>query len=250
MRLIWTGIVVGALAGSTASGAAQGSWTPQASPSPPPAPPVYGPPAPPSPPPPLRQGKERPAAPLRSPSSWMTTDDYPAESLRANEQGTTAFRATVGPDGIATDCAITASSGFAGLDDTACRLVKERGQFSPALDKKGKPITGTWASRFKWVLPEPKIMPAPQPNVDVMTFIVEPDGSATECARNGSGSGFGRDQGPCGYGQVFEPYKDLAGNPVRRKVSLTLSVVVTDPAAPPPVAAPAVPAPRPKRRKP
>lgn len=249
MRLIWTGIAIGVMAGSAAPGIAQGSWTPQASPSPAPPPLVYVPPAPPPPPPAPRSPKERPATPISNPGTWVTSDDYPTESLRADAQGTTAFRLTIGPDGRVTACDVTATSGFPQLDETACRLMSERGRFSPALDRKGKPTTGSYANRFKWVLPATKIEPFSQ----LKSFIVEPDGTATNCQSlaNGVSDAESDRSMPCNGTVMVIPYTDADGKPVRRKVTLKVSLTVTDPdAVLPPLAAPPPPPPKPKRRKP
>ena len=249
MRLVIHGIFATGLAGIAQIAAAQGIWQPQASPSPSP-PPVYAtPPAPPA-PAPAPSGKERPARPVTNPGTWVTNDAYPAESARNREQGTTAFRLSIDPAGQVTACTITSSSGYDRLDIAACKLMQLNGRFSPALDKKGKPTTGTWASRFKWVLPEPELMPVPQPFVDMVSFIIEADGSATECLHSGPGP-LSKAVSPCGDGKVFEPPRDAAGNLVRRKVTAKISLEVTDPdAIPPPVAAPPPPVPKPKRRKP
>ena len=249
MRLVIAGIFVTGLAGLAQAATAQGNWQPQASPSP--QPPVYT--AVPPPPAPPRSGKEQPTRPKGNPGTWVTDDDYPAESLRNDEQGTTGFRLTIGPDGLVTACDITLSSGSALLDETACRLMSERGRFLPALDKKGKPTTGTWASRFRWVLPEPEPMKI-EAFSQLKSFIVETDGTATQCQSLANGvSDLELDKGmPCNRTAMVVPFTDADGKPVRRKVTLTVSLTVTDPAAPPPPVAvtPPPPAPKPKRRKP
>ena len=43
--------------------------------------------------------------------SLVSQDDYPAAALRANEQGTVAFRLDVGNDGRVRNCTIVSSSG-------------------------------------------------------------------------------------------------------------------------------------------
>ena len=246
MRLVIAGIFVTGLAGMAQAATAQGNWQPQATPSPPP--PIYT--AVPPPPAPARSGKEQPARPITNPGTWVTDDAYPAESLRNDEQGTTAFRLTIDPTGRVTACAITSSSGYDRLDIKACELMQANGRFSPALDRKGKPTTGSWASRFKWVLPKPELVPVPKPFADTISFIIEADGTATECVHLGPGP-LSKAASPCGDGQVFEPPRDGAGNPVRRKVTAKVSFEVTDPdAVPPPIAVVSPPVPKPKRRKP
>lgn len=129
--------------------------TTQAPPPPPvqqlPAPaPIVAPAAPPAPPPPP---PPKQAVPKGNPGGWVTNDDYPTRAMREERQGTTGFRLTVGPDGRPTDCTITSSSGSPDLDSTACSLLMRRAKFTPAT-QDGKPVTGTWSSRFRWVIPD------------------------------------------------------------------------------------------------
>jgi protein TonB len=96
------------------------------------------------------------AAPAESadpPARTYTTDvDYPPAALRAREQGTVEFRATVGPEGRVTECTITHSSGSASLDAATCELMRTRARFTPAREN-GNPTSETINSRFRWVLP-------------------------------------------------------------------------------------------------
>lgn len=113
---------------------------------PPPAP--VAAPAPPPPPPPQRANP----VPRGNPGRWVSNDDYPSRAIREEAQGTVRFTLTVGPDGRASDCQVTSSSGNSSLDETACRLLRQRSRFDPKLDSAGNPTTGTWSSSFRWVL--------------------------------------------------------------------------------------------------
>jgi TonB family protein len=84
----------------------------------------------------------------------FSSDDYPAEALRAGEQGTVAFQLEVGADGSVAACTVTSSSGSASLDSTTCRLLRERARFTPARDSSGKPVSDTVVSRITWRIPE------------------------------------------------------------------------------------------------
>lgn len=112
---------------------------------PPPAP--VAAPAPPPPPP-----KRANPVPKGSASRWVSNDDYPSRAIREEAQGTVRFTLTVGPDGRVSDCTVTGSSGNSTLDDTACRLLRQRARFDPKLDSEGNPTTGTWSSSFRWQL--------------------------------------------------------------------------------------------------
>jgi protein TonB len=84
----------------------------------------------------------------------FSTDDYPAAAQRNGDQGTTAVRLTIGPDGRVSDCAVTSSSGSSSLDSTTCNILRRRARFTPAKDQAGNPISDSTSTRIKWVLPE------------------------------------------------------------------------------------------------
>lgn len=109
------------------------------------------PPGPPPPPPPARTFE--PARAHANLGTYVSNADYPDSAIRNEEQGTTRFRLSVGPDGRVTDCAVTGSSGSSALDAATCRLMKSRARFSPARDSNGNPTTDSVASAIHWVLP-------------------------------------------------------------------------------------------------
>lgn len=119
---------------------------------PPPIAPIVPVIAPPPPAAPRFQPKQ--ATPKGNPGNWVTNNDYPTRALRENRSGTTGFRLSVGPDGRPTGCDVTSSSGSPDLDSTACSLLMRRSKFTPAMDGEGNPTSGSYSSRFRWVIPE------------------------------------------------------------------------------------------------
>ena len=65
--------------------------------------------------------------------------------------GTVSVIYTIEPDGRATHCEITRSSGSAELDDTTCRLIERRFVFEPSRDRAGRPIRSTMEQNHEWV---------------------------------------------------------------------------------------------------
>lgn len=109
---------------------------------------VDAPPAPPKP------SMAVPAKPRGNPGNWVTNDDYPSAAMRDGAQGVTGFRLDIGPDGKATNCTVTSSSGSSLLDDTACRLLVRRARFSPAKDADGNPMPASYSNRVRWQIPD------------------------------------------------------------------------------------------------
>jgi TonB family protein len=88
------------------------------------------------------------------PGSWVTSEDYPAEALRAHAEGTVAFQLQVDATGRPGDCVVTGSSGNAVLDSVTCAIVKREAKFRPALDDEGKPVRSAFESRVAWQIPD------------------------------------------------------------------------------------------------
>ena len=108
------------------------------------------PPAPAAPPPPRVSQAAKAKGSLLS---LIGDDDYPQAAIRGDEQGTTAVRLSIGPDGRVTDCSVTQSSGSSSLDSTTCSVFRRRARFTPAKDQAGNPISDSYSQRVKWVLP-------------------------------------------------------------------------------------------------
>jgi protein TonB len=131
----------------------------------PPTPPTPAPwnPAPPAPPAPVTPPAPPPAPPPSPPraaarpaqhrSGSITDDYYPNAALRAEAQGTTTARFTIGPDGRVTSCSVAGSSGNASLDSTACNLIQRRFRYRPAIGADGNPTSETKTQRITWRLP-------------------------------------------------------------------------------------------------
>jgi TonB family protein len=94
-----------------------------------------------------------PPAPLIAPAKWIRSDDYPSQSLRQGEDGSTRFILLVDEAGQVKDCMVEKSSGIASLDAQACIVVVKRARFHPALDSAGKPIRSTWSTTVRFRLP-------------------------------------------------------------------------------------------------
>lgn len=176
--------------------------------------------------------------PLLNPGYWVTTDDYPVAAMRADEQGTTAFVLAIDQLGKVSKCEIAESSGSATLDAATCELITRRARFIPARDAAGKPTAGSYASRVRWVLPEPD--PLEIPFVDeeggfhvfslTYRFFIEPDGTTSDCVLETETTVETLDQpeGPCAPGRPYKPFLDANGKPVRKRVSVTVRSAIED----------------------
>lgn len=94
------------------------------------------------------------AKPIGKPGLWVTTNDYPAGSLRMGHEGVTRFQLNIGTDGKVQSCEVTVSSGHAALDDAACTNLRKRGKFVAATGPDGAAVPGTYSSAVRWKLPK------------------------------------------------------------------------------------------------
>ncbi|MEQ7873086.1 energy transducer TonB [Sphingomonas sp. ASV193] len=106
------------------------------------------PPAPPAPPPVNRSAQAK-----ANLASYFTDSDYPPAAQDAQQQGTTRFSLTVGPDGRVSDCQVTGSSGSSSLDQATCNILRRRARFTPAMNTAGQAVSGSASGAIKWVLP-------------------------------------------------------------------------------------------------
>lgn len=85
--------------------------------------------------------------------SLFTTDDYPADALAANEQGTTAVDLEISARGKVTRCTVTQSASPS-LDARTCAIITTRAQYPLVRNKAGRAIATSDQARINWVLPE------------------------------------------------------------------------------------------------
>ncbi len=206
-----------------APAAAQDQPRPPVIVAPPPPPPIrIG--APPAPPPPRGATAAAPI-PTTNPGTWVTPDDYPEWAVRYDVIGMVRFALDVDRNGRVTGCTIRQSSGVADLDRVACEKVTERGRFLPARDAAGNAVAGTWVSAVRWEIPEDEPEPAPQPGRVVFSFIIEPDGSVSECRIDEiKGRLEPPDDPPCAGDAGFLPVRGADGKPERRRVRVTMQI--------------------------
>ncbi|MCP3736535.1 energy transducer TonB [Sphingomonas sp. RP10(2022)] len=107
-----------------------------------------------------------------NPADWISQDDYPAEALRNNEQGTVRIAWSVTPAGRVHDCHVEQSSGHRSLDAAACRAITRNGLYPPT---PANAPPRTFTRRVVWKIPEdgPAVSPGqlyvPGKPIDVAT---------------------------------------------------------------------------------
>lgn len=90
--------------------------------------------------------------PLRWIAGRLRDADYPRAALRAGASGIVGLRFIVGTSGRVTECYVTRSSGNADLDETTCRLIKQRFRYRPTRDAAGRAIPDEVTGEHEWRL--------------------------------------------------------------------------------------------------
>ena len=84
----------------------------------------------------------------------FSTDDYPVEAIKREEQGTVSFQLAINRRGRVSKCSIVGSSGSKALDQATCSILKTRARFAPARDEQGKRVPDNYSGRVRWELPD------------------------------------------------------------------------------------------------
>jgi len=88
--------------------------------------------------------------PPRQIKGRLKNSDYPSAAGEAGVGGTVSVRYVVETDGRVSDCEVTRSSGSRILDETTCRLIRERFRFRPSLDEQGRPVASAIVENHSW----------------------------------------------------------------------------------------------------
>lgn len=98
-----------------------------------------------------------PSLPVATPVNravWINENDYPADAIRAGQQGRVAVALYVDNTGRVASCDITASSNSASLDAQTCALIQRRARFLPATTVAGTTFAGVFKTTMTWRLPQ------------------------------------------------------------------------------------------------
>lgn len=81
---------------------------------------------------------------------WITAEDYPADAILREQEGTVRVGWRLGTDGRVASCRIIESSGVSSLDRASCEAITR----SACADPKSVDIAQEFTRRVIWRLPE------------------------------------------------------------------------------------------------
>jgi len=172
---------------------------------------------------------------------------YPAAARAAGHEGDVHMDVSVDALGKVTGCTVAEGSMSPDLDKAACAVMRSDGAFEPALDSVGKPTSGVVAAVFRWVLPRadgaggeaPRALrkfPFTEEGWASLSVLVDAEGRASGCTYSKSGGTWLIAPGidPCdaiGGALRYIPFKDAAGNPVAKRVTVRIEAKADTPDA-------------------
>ncbi|MDL2352075.1 MAG: energy transducer TonB [Pseudomonadota bacterium] len=91
---------------------------------------------------------------IGSPAAWLTTNDYPADALRAGHNGIIQFRLDVDERGKVAGCHVLRRFKPDDFAKLTCDLLTKRAHFEPALDAANKPVKWYYINTVRFVIPD------------------------------------------------------------------------------------------------
>lgn len=80
-------------------------------------------------------------------------DDYPSQAISQDQEGDAQYLLLIDEKGKVAGCQVLLASGVPVLDAMGCAVIQERGRFTPAFDKNGKPVRSAVVTpRIRWRL--------------------------------------------------------------------------------------------------
>jgi protein TonB len=90
--------------------------------------------------------------PLSSPGSWFSSADYPADALKAGQEGIVGTSMEIDANGTPKNCTIEKSSGFPALDSATCPILLNRARFSAIRSSIGAATTWRYHQSVVWTI--------------------------------------------------------------------------------------------------
>jgi len=83
----------------------------------------------------------------------FSSADYPTEAVHQGQEGDSQYLLLVDEKGKVAGCQVLLASGVPVLDAMGCAVIEEKGRFTPALDRNGKPVRSTVVTpKVRWQL--------------------------------------------------------------------------------------------------
>lgn len=94
-----------------------------------------------------------PPRPKSNPGAWLSSSDYPGESLARGEQALIRFRLMIDAAGNTSACSIQSAIAKGDFAKVTCDLIKRRARFEPARNAKNENVASYFVGKVFWMMP-------------------------------------------------------------------------------------------------
>jgi protein TonB len=84
------------------------------------------------------------------PAKWISGGPADGDNRGGRYRGTVSVQFNIGTNGRVSNCSTVKSSGNGALDAMTCRIMSERGRFTPASDAQGRPVVSQAHATYSW----------------------------------------------------------------------------------------------------
>lgn len=144
------------------------------------------PPPPPAPPPRWAAKAPHKSAQMVNLEDVFTETNYPFWAHKYADEGNLRFRVSVDAAGRAVGCQIVETAEYDTLNQPTCDLIMARARFTPATDRRGRPIASVYSRHVRWQLENRE----PWPVTDNYTrVVISLDAAGTQQCRTETSPG-------------------------------------------------------------
>lgn len=130
--------------------------------------------------------EDRSAAARGNPAQFFGPDAYPIEAIRLKQEGRVVVKLWLDDTGKVASCTVDRSSGVPVLDQRTCEIALAKLVFTPAQDRRGRPIAAQVTLPVRWILPEGPVDVSAHPGSTKMSmdmvFSVDSNGVVLSCS--------------------------------------------------------------------
>jgi len=164
------------------------------------------PPPPPAPPPQWAAKAPHKSAQMVNLGDVFTESNYPFWAYKYADEGNVRYRVSVNAAGRAVACEIVEAAEAETLNQPTCDLVMAQARFTPATDRRGRPIASVYARRVRWQLENRE----PWPVTDEYTrVVISLDAAGTRQCRTETSPGKEIDPRSCDAVRASPPVDGL-----------------------------------------
>ena len=159
--------------------------------------------------------------PLSDPTTWITSDDYPAEALSAEQKGVLEAILIVDSHGQPTGCTIASPTPPQTLASASCDLLMKRARFLP---REPGAAALEYRQKINWKLTDNPIEAVESGSIGL--FTIPDDGTDVTCKLTSFGDKQFAEMNPCDLLKNGGPFNSFLGQPLSSFKTILIRVLL------------------------